>query len=82
MRDGAVIGLFYGDYFSRAGKRSGAWMTSFRDQSKLDGEQIPFIVNTCNFNKPPEGQPALLSLDEARTVFHEMGPKTVHPCRV
>lgn len=73
LRGGTVIGLFYGDYFARPGKRSGAWMTSFRDQSKLDGEQIPFIVNTCNFNKPPEGQKALLSLDEARTVFHEMG---------
>ena len=73
LRGGQVIGLFYGDYFARAGKRSGAWMTSFREQSKLDGAQIPFIVNTCNFSKPPEGQPALLSLDEARTVFHEMG---------
>lgn len=72
-REGKVIGLFYGDYFARPGKRSGAWMTSFRDQSKLDGVQIPLIVNTCNFSKPPEGQPALLSLDEARTVFHEMG---------
>lgn len=72
-RNGKVIGLFYGDYFARPGKRSGAWMTSFRDQHKLDGDQIPFIVNTCNFVKPPEGQPALLSLDEARTVFHEMG---------
>ncbi|WEJ31829.1 M3 family metallopeptidase [Devosia sp. SD17-2] len=73
IRGGAVIGLFYGDYYARPGKRSGAWMTSFRDQSKLDGVQIPFIVNTCNFVKPPEGQKALLSLDEARTVFHEMG---------
>lgn len=73
LRGGKVIGLFYGDYFARSGKRSGAWMTSFREQSRLDGEQIPFIVNTCNFNKPPEGQKALLSLDEARTVFHEMG---------
>ena len=72
-RNGRVVGLFYGDYFARPGKRSGAWMTSFRDQHKLDGDQIPFIVNTCNFVKPPEGQPALLSLDEARTVFHEMG---------
>lgn len=73
LREGKVIGLFYGDYFARPGKRSGAWMTSFREQSKLEGEQIPFIVNTCNFNKPPEGEPALLSQDEARTVFHEMG---------
>jgi peptidyl-dipeptidase Dcp len=73
IRAGKVTGLFYGDFYARPGKRSGAWMTSFREQSRLDGEQIPFIVNTCNFSKPPEGQPALLSLDEARTVFHEMG---------
>lgn len=73
LRGGRVIGLFYGDFFARAGKRSGAWMTSFREQSKLDSEQIPLIVNTCNFSKPPEGKPALLSLDEARTVFHEFG---------
>jgi len=73
VREGKTIGLFYGDYFARPGKRSGAWMTSFRDQAKVDGEQLPLIVNTCNFMKPPEGEPALLSLDEARTVFHEMG---------
>ena len=73
VRQGRTIGLFYGDYFARPGKRSGAWMTSFRDQHKLDGGQLPLIVNTCNFMKPPEGEPALLSLDEARTVFHEMG---------
>ena len=72
-RDNQVIGLFYGDFYARPGKRSGAWMTSFRDQSRLDGAQLPLIVNTCNFVKPPEGQPSLLSLDEARTVFHEMG---------
>jgi len=72
-REGRVIGLFYGDFFARPGKRSGAWMTSFREQAKLDGVQLPLIVNTCNFNKPPAGQPALLSLDEGRTVFHEMG---------
>ncbi len=72
-RGGKALGLFYGDYFARAGKRSGAWMTSFREQNKLDGVQLPLIVNTCNFIKPPEGEPALLSLDEARTVFHEMG---------
>lgn len=72
-RQGAVIGLFYGDYFARPGKRSGAWMTSFREQSTFDGVQLPFVINTCNFIKPPAGQPALLSLDEARTLFHEMG---------
>lgn len=72
-RGGTTIGLFYGDFFARPSKRSGAWMTSFRDQQKLGGEVIPLVVNTCNFNKPPEGEPALLSLDEARTVFHEFG---------
>lgn len=73
QREGRTIGIFYGDYFARAGKRSGAWMTSFRKQAKLDGEVIPLVVNTCNYLKPPEGKPALLSLDEARTVFHEFG---------
>jgi peptidyl-dipeptidase Dcp len=72
-REGKTIGLFYGDFFARPSKRSGAWMTSFRDQQKLGGEVIPLVVNTCNFNKPAEGEPALLSLDEARTVFHEFG---------
>jgi peptidyl-dipeptidase Dcp len=72
-RGGRTIGLFYGDFFARPSKRSGAWMTSFRDQQKLGGEVIPLVVNTCNFNTPPEGEPALLSLDEARTVFHEFG---------
>ena len=72
-RNGREIGLFYGDYFARPGKRSGAWMTSFREQQKLDGVQLPLVVNTCNFMKPGEGEPTLLSLDEARTVFHEMG---------
>jgi peptidyl-dipeptidase Dcp len=73
QREEKTIGIFYGDYFARAGKRSGAWMTSFRKQAKLDGAVIPLVVNTCNYLKPPEGQPALLSLDEARTVFHEFG---------
>lgn len=72
-RKDKVIGLFYGDYFARAGKRSGAWMTSFRKQARLDGEVIPLVVNTCNYLKPPGEQPALLSLDEARTLFHEFG---------
>src|SRR4051812_5565974 len=65
--------LFYGDYFARPSKRSGAWMTSLRDQQKLDGEIAPLIVNVCNFSKGAEGQPALLSPDDARTLFHEFG---------
>ncbi len=72
-RQGRIIGIFYGDYFARPSKRSGAWMTSFRDQEKLSGNVLPLIINTCNFIKPPEGEPALLSLDEARTLFHEFG---------
>ena len=72
-RQGREIGVFYGDFFARPGKRSGAWMTSFRDQQKLGGAVMPLIINTSNFSEPPENDPALLSLDEARTVFHEFG---------
>jgi peptidyl-dipeptidase Dcp len=70
---GAHKALFYGDYFARSSKRSGAWMTSLRDQQKLDGEIAPLIINVCNFAKGAEGQPSLLSPDEARTLFHEFG---------
>ena len=65
--------LFYGDYFARASKRSGAWMTSLRDQQKLDGDVAPLVLNICNFAKGAEGQPSLLSPDDARTLFHEFG---------
>ena len=65
--------LFYGDYFARPSKRSGAWMTSLRDQQKLDGEVNPLIINVCNFAKGAEGEPSLLSPDDARTLFHEFG---------
>jgi len=65
--------LFYGDYFARPSKRSGAWMTSLRDQQKLDGEIAPQIVNVCNFSKGADGEPSLLSPDDARTLFHEFG---------
>lgn len=70
---GRHIGLFIGDYFARSSKRSGAWMSAFRGQRKLGGETRPIIVNVCNFAKPAEGKPALLSLDDARTLFHEFG---------
>jgi peptidyl-dipeptidase Dcp len=69
-RAGAHVGLFYGDYFARASKRGGAWMSSFRDQENFIRPVTPLIVNTCNF---PKGEPALLSFDEARTLFHEFG---------
>jgi len=65
--------LFYGDYFARASKRSGAWMTSLRDQQKLDGAVAPLVINVCNFSKGADGQPSLLSPDDARTLFHEFG---------
>jgi peptidyl-dipeptidase Dcp len=71
--NGRHVGLFMGDYFARASKRSGAWMSAYRRQDKLDGEVRPIIVNVCNFAKPAQGQPALLSLDDARTLFHEFG---------
>ncbi len=71
--DGRHMGLFLGDYFARASKRSGAWMSQYRGQHNLDGEQRPIIVNVCNFAKPAPGQPALLSIDDARTLFHEFG---------
>jgi len=65
--------LFYGDYFARPSKRSGAWMTSLRDQQKLDGEVAPLVINVCNFAKGADGEPSLLSPDDARTLFHEFG---------
>jgi peptidyl-dipeptidase Dcp len=71
--DGGDIGLFFGDYFARPSKRSGAWMTSLRDQQKLAGDVTPFIINVCNFAKAPAGEASLLSFDDARTLFHEFG---------
>jgi peptidyl-dipeptidase Dcp len=71
--DGKPIGLFFGDYFARTSKRSGAWMTSLRDQEKLAGDIRPLIVNVCNFAKAADGEPTLLSFDDARTLFHEFG---------
>jgi peptidyl-dipeptidase Dcp len=72
-RGGESLGLFLGDYFARPTKRSGAWMSAFRSQEKLSGDIKPIIVNVMNFAKPAEGKPALLSFDDARTLFHEFG---------
>ena len=71
--DGSHKALFYGDYFARPSKRSGAWMTSLRDQQKLDGDVAPLVINVCNFAKGADGAPSLLSPDDARTLFHEFG---------
>ena len=70
---GNHVGLFIGDYFARSSKHSGAWKTSLRDQEKLADDIRPVIVNVCNFSKPAAGEPALLSFDDARTLFHEFG---------
>ncbi|MEO1265705.1 MAG: M3 family metallopeptidase, partial [Pseudomonadota bacterium] len=71
--DGVHVGLFLGDYFARASKRSGAWMSAYRGQRNLDETVRPIIVNVANFAKAPDGQPTLLSFDDARTLFHEFG---------
>ena len=69
-RRGAHVAVFIGDYFARGSKRSGAWCSAIRSQRKLGGDQRPVVVNVCNFAK---GDPALLSWDDARTLFHEFG---------
>ncbi|WP_420415028.1 M3 family metallopeptidase [Roseibium sp.] len=71
--DGNHAGLFLGDYFARPSKRSGAWMSAFRSQHKLDGNITPVIVNVMNFSKGAEGEATLLTFDDARTLFHEFG---------
>jgi peptidyl-dipeptidase Dcp len=70
---GRHVALFIGDYFARSSKHSGAWMTALRDQEKLAGNIRPVVLNVCNFSKPSAGEPALLSFDDARTLFHEFG---------
>ncbi|SER04058.1 peptidyl-dipeptidase Dcp [Faunimonas pinastri] len=72
-RDGRHVGLFLGDYFARSSKHSGAWMSAFRGQQKLEGEIRPIIVNVMNFSKASGGEPTLLSFDDGRTLFHEFG---------
>ncbi|WP_212525041.1 M3 family metallopeptidase [Actibacterium sp. MT2.3-13A] len=72
-RDGAHLAVFIGDYFARGSKRSGAWCSASRSQKKLGGAVRPVVHNVCNFAKPAAGEPALLSYDDARTLFHEFG---------
>lgn len=73
-RDGSHLGLLYADFFPRASKRGGAWMTSYRKQSMVNGERVaPIISIVCNFTRPVGDQPALLTFDEANTLFHEFG---------
>jgi peptidyl-dipeptidase Dcp len=70
--DGSSLALFYTDYFKRDNKQGGAWMNNFVEQSKLMGTK-PVVVNVCNFAKPAPGEPALLTSDDVRTMFHEFG---------
>ncbi|MDR0796003.1 MAG: M3 family metallopeptidase [Tannerella sp.] len=73
-RDGTHLGVLYMDFFPRASKRGGAWCGGYRDQTYKDGKRVaPVVTVVCNFSKPAAGQPALLSVDEAETMFHEFG---------
>ena len=69
-RNGQQLAVFIGDYFARSSKRSGAWCSAMRAQAKFPATQTPVVINVCNFAK---GTPALLSYDDARTLFHEFG---------
>ena len=68
--EGALKGLYIADNFARTGKRSGAWMSNYREQSK---GIVPIVVNNTNFTKAPGGGPTLISFDDAKTLFHEFG---------
>ena len=72
-RAGETVGVFYGDMFARTGKRSGAWATTYRIRSGLLGDDIVLGSNNNNFVKPGPGEPVLISLDDAETLFHEFG---------
>ncbi|WP_339876473.1 M3 family metallopeptidase [Olleya marilimosa] len=69
-----LVSIFYADFFPRAGKRNGAWMTSYKPQFIKDGiNQRPHISNVCNFTKPTKSKPSLLTFNEVTTLFHEFG---------
>ena len=73
--DGSLVGVLYTDYFPRAGKRPGAWMNNICNQY-VDANGVdhrPVIINVGNFNKPTQGNPSLLSMDDVETLFHEFG---------
>lgn len=73
-KDGTSLGLLYMDYFPRESKRGGAWCGTYRSQTYADGKRVvPHVTIVCNFSQPAPGQPALLSADEANTLFHEFG---------
>ena len=72
-RNGKHLALFIGDYFARSSKRSGAWCSALQSQRKKPDVRSPIVINVCNFAKPIHGEVALLSFDDARTLFHEFG---------
>jgi peptidyl-dipeptidase Dcp len=73
-KDGKHVGILYMDFYPRASKKGGAWMTSYRKQNRIDGKRIaPVISIVCNFSKPSGNNPALLTFDETTTFFHEFG---------
>lgn len=72
-RGGKHVGLWYFDPYARAGKRSGAWMTAYRDQQRMDGEVTTLVSNNSNFVKGAADEPVLISWDDAETMFHEFG---------
>ena len=73
-KDGSLLAIFMGDYFVRDSKRGGAWMNDYRSQEKVNGKNvIPVVVNVLNYTRAPEGEPTLLTFDEASTLFHEFG---------
>lgn len=73
-KDGSHLAVFYADFFPRAGKRNGAWMTSYRPQKMINGEdQRPHVSIVCNFTKPGKDSPSLLTFNEVLTLFHEFG---------
>ncbi|WP_394203633.1 M3 family metallopeptidase [Shewanella waksmanii] len=73
-KDGSLMAIFLGDYYVRDSKRGGAWMNSYRQQYNMNGvDSMPIIVNVLNYPRPAEGEPSLLTFDEASTLFHEFG---------
>ncbi len=72
--DGKHLGIFYSDYYPRDSKKSGAWSSSFRSQSNIDGNFItPLVFNVGNFSRPTADKPSLMNVDEVLTLFHELG---------
>ncbi len=70
---GKIVGVWYFDPYARTGKRSGAWMSAYREQSRVDGDVVTIVSNNCNFIKGKEGEPILISWEDASTLFHEFG---------